>query len=678
MSKFARMMLSALALLACTAHAQNAPSYRAVKFDAQFRPHILNDVGQVAGMGQDGRPAIWNPDGSILQLPGAASEVTITGFNNQGTVVGNALIPGYSLPQPVVWRNGGSVERLPFTGLGGYTEGINNRGDIIGYMAGASDTGTGQVGFIQWGDGSTPQLFDDYKPQMINDHGLVLGQRSDAWGLRSWQDGVFGDTLIGDGLYISGLNNEGHMSGSHAATEAYWIIERDGQFDARQLWSGSTADINDADGIVGFTEWSNHAMLWFDGRAYVLDHLWHDAEYSGWSLLNAWDINASGAILANGFGNGDAAFLLSPVPEPGGAIMLLAGLMLLALHRLAQRKLFARAMSCSLLALLTSSAYAQEAPAYRATRFDGSFMPKFLNDAGQVAGISQDGKVVIWSPDGSVVRLPGVVNDLSITGFNSQGTVIGNGLIPGFSKPQALMWRNGGAMELVQIAGAGGVAAGINNRGDIVGYNFDPRTGNEPVGFIQWADGSAPQLFGDYRPTIINDLGMVLGNRSDEFGTRSWRDGVFGDDRTPYDFYARALNSEGRRVGYQENAYAYSLLVRGAERDYRQLWSRYAFDINDAGSVVGETAYERAMLLYQDRPYVLDHLWNEEPYAGWFLESAWDINAGGQILARGGNEWDQYATFLLSPVPEPAQGALLLAGLALLGSWRLRSGRRSA
>ncbi|KRB82046.1 hypothetical protein [Duganella sp. Root198D2] len=107
-------------------------------------PQVLNDLGQVAGIGQDGKPAIWYPDGSILHLPGTASEVTITGFNNQGTVVGNALIPGYSLPQPVVWRNGGSVERLPFSGLGGYTEGINNRGDIIGYMAGASNTGTGE------------------------------------------------------------------------------------------------------------------------------------------------------------------------------------------------------------------------------------------------------------------------------------------------------------------------------------------------------------------------------------------------------------------------------------------------------------------------------------------------------------------------------------------------------
>ncbi|KQV47667.1 hypothetical protein ASD07_12095 [Duganella sp. Root336D2] len=115
-------MLSALALLACTAHAQNAPMYRAVKFDAQFRPQVLNDLGQVAGIGQDGKPAIWHPDGSILHLPGTASEVTITGFNNQGTVVGNALIPGYSLPQPVVWRNGGSVERLHFSGIGGYTE----------------------------------------------------------------------------------------------------------------------------------------------------------------------------------------------------------------------------------------------------------------------------------------------------------------------------------------------------------------------------------------------------------------------------------------------------------------------------------------------------------------------------------------------------------------------------
>jgi uncharacterized membrane protein len=678
MLKFARMLLAVLALLACAAHAQNAPTYQAFKFDGRFTPQFLNDLGQVAGVGQDGRPVIWHPDGSLQPLAGSVSQLTITGFNNQGTVVGNAVIPGYSLPQPVVWRNGGAVERLPLQGLGGYTEGVNNRGDIIGYMAGASNTGLGQVGFIQWGDGSAPQLFDDYFPHMINDQGFVLGRRSDEYGTRSWQDGIFGESSIDD-LNIRALNNKGRMAGTHDSMHAFSAIDMAGQREFQDLWSGTAADINDAGSIVGETEYTLHAMLWYRERAYNLDHLWDEASYSGWTLLNAWAINENGAILANALDplGGYGKFLLSPVPEPQAAMLLLAGLLLLAALWLAQQKSGIRLASSSLLVLLACNAQAQEAPAYRALRFDGQFAPQFLNDAGQVAGIGQDGKPVIWRPDGSLLHLPGIAGHFSLTGFNNQGTVVGNVTIPGFSQSQPVVWRNGGAMELLTFAGSGGYASGLNNRGDIIGFSSgEPGTG--PIGFIEWADGSAPQRFDDYRPRLINDSGMVIGSHTGEFGVRSWQDRVFGEYHLAYDYDVRALNSEGRLAGFQDNGNAFTLLMRGEPWEHRELWSDYAYDINDAGSVVGETEYRRAMLWYQDQPYALDRLWNEEQYAGWMLQSAWNINASGQILARGANEWDANANFLLSPVPEPAQGALLLAGLALLGSLRLRPGRRSA
>ncbi|WP_154668046.1 hypothetical protein [Pseudoduganella violaceinigra] len=325
-----------------------------------------------------------------------------------------------------------------------------------------------------------------------------------------------------------------------------------------------------------------------------------------------------------------------------------------------------------LLVLLACSATALATPAYRATRFDGQFTPQFLNDAGQVAGIGQDGKPAIWNRDGSIVHLAGAAGQVTLTGFNNQGTVIGNATIPGYAQSQAVVWRNGGAMELLTSAGTGGIAAGLNNRGDIVGFNHN---GSGPAGFILWGDGSAPQLFDDYRPHMINDVGMVLGGRRDEFGFRSWRDGVFADDRLPYDFEVRALNIQGQAAGYQDTGNAFKLLRQEGRWQRQDLWSAYAYDINDAGSVVGESEYLRAMLWYQDRPYVLDHLWNEAQYAGWFLRHAWQINAGGQILASGTSEWEHGATFLLSPVPEPAQGLLLLAGIALLGCVRVRSVR---
>lgn len=679
MPKFVRMLVAVLALIACSAHA--APAYHAVALGGEIAPKFVNDLGQVAGIGPDGKPVIWNRDGSLLHLAGAASEVTITGFNNQGTVVGNAVIPGFSLPQPVMWRNGGAVERLPLYGLAGFTAGINNRGDIIGYMAGASGTGTGEVGFIQWGDGTAPQLFDDYRPQAINDHAMVLGRRGGEWGTRSWQDGAFGETLFAGDLFIRALNNDGRMAGTRSDYHVFSMIEREGQADLHELWFGFGHDINDAGTVIGETDLALRAMLWIDGRTYALDHLWHDAQFSGWALDNAWDINNGGAILARGTGPfGESGnFLLSPVPEPQAVVLLLAGLVLLAAWQLAQRKLLARLSCSSLLALFACNAYAQVAPAYRAIKFDGQFTPQFLNDAGQVAGIGLDGKPVIWNPDGSLLHLPGVVSQLAITGFNNQGTIIGNATVSGFPQTQAVMWRNGGPMELIPFAASGIFAAGMNDRGDIVGYSTTSTgPGSGPTGIIQWGDGSAPQLFNDYRPRLINNQGLVIGGRTDEFGARSWRDGVFGEFRLPYDYNIEALNAEGRLAGFQDNGRAFTLLWRNGMWEHQDLWAPWAYDINDAGSVVGESGYRRAMLWYRDMPYVMDHLWNQEQYAGWFLKSAWDINASGQVLARGESEWQAGALFLLSPVPEPAQGALLLAGLALLGSLRLRTGRRSA
>jgi hypothetical protein len=51
MPRFLRLFCSMLALLAWAAYAQGAPAYQALKFDGQFWPRLLNDLGQVAGIG---------------------------------------------------------------------------------------------------------------------------------------------------------------------------------------------------------------------------------------------------------------------------------------------------------------------------------------------------------------------------------------------------------------------------------------------------------------------------------------------------------------------------------------------------------------------------------------------------------------------------------------------------
>ena len=85
-------------------------------------------------------------------------------------------------------------------------------------------------------------------------------------------------------------------------------------------------------------------------------------------------------------------------------------------------------------------------------------------------------------------------------------------------------------------------------------------------------------------------------------------------------------------------------------------------------------------MLWEDgRAYVLDHLWYEPTWSSWSLKDAIAINESGEILVLAQDELEgDMAILLLSPVPEPLPVGLMLAGLALLGGLRLRSGRRSA
>ena len=91
-----------------------------------------------------------------------------------------------------------------------------------------------------------------------------------------------------------------------------------------------------------------------------------------------------------------------------------------------------------------------------------------------------------------------------------------------------------------------------------------------------------------------------------------------------------------------------------------------AFDINDAGQVVGwpvtDEGGTRAFITGPDGMGMMDLNSLVDLPEGWVLTDAFDINNNGQVLA-------------FAVVPEPETYALMLAGLGLVG---FMAGRKKA
>jgi probable HAF family extracellular repeat protein len=85
-------------------------------------------------------------------------------------------------------------------------------------------------------------------------------------------------------------------------------------------------EINNRGQVVGaaysYTLNEYRPMLWENGQTYDLNDLIDPA--SKWSLLRAYHINNLGQILAFGiYGGQDYSVLLTPIPEPATAVILL-------------------------------------------------------------------------------------------------------------------------------------------------------------------------------------------------------------------------------------------------------------------------------------------------------------------------------------------------------------------
>jgi probable HAF family extracellular repeat protein len=307
-----------------------------------------------------------------------------------------------------------------------------------------------------------------------------------------------------------------------------------------------------------------------------------------------------------------------------------------------------------------------------------------INDLGQVVGSSgkSDGSGAAYLWHSSVMtELPGLDGGATWAWkINNSGQIVGSsarlmpfpgtGVISGYRQP--VTWTSGALTQLPTfdigiLDPVRGDAMAINSSGQLVGNVFNTSA--------LWSGGSIANIgIADSNSfaTSINDTGQVVGYYfgTDYSGGFVWQQGVV----TRLDGYAFDINNAGVVVGqtsagrpYSWNGDAYTIMSLGPAATRGTPTA-----INDSGSTVGYIYVDQTVAgaLWQDGElFQLDSLVAESN--GWHLEYGSDINASGQIVGYATKPTGEMHAFLLDPiagVPEPSSTLLLLTGLTgLLG-----------
>lgn len=363
MSQWLRAALGALFIAATPLVADAAaPRYTltdlgiATGYDASFAYALSDDGTQVAGWVATNsgllRAARWSADAGLqlLELPTGATGSRAFGINDAGHAVGEMSFG--ALREATLW-DASSRQGLGTLSNNGSSVGfgVNNAGMVAGW----SDSDAGTRAFA-WTSGAG----------MTSLGTLPGGTQTRAYAINSWGAiAGWGTTPDGDRGFIAdggGLTPIPTIDPGTGRTRAFgisnngWVVgdTRDPvQGDVAFVWSaadgttslgmlpGAThsfgADINDARVAVGWSDGlpqGEAAFLWTtDTGMLAIDDLLVDAP--GWQVQRARAINDAGIIVGNAVdASGQIhAVLLTPVPEPTTAWLLLAGVAVLAAAR---------------------------------------------------------------------------------------------------------------------------------------------------------------------------------------------------------------------------------------------------------------------------------------------------------------------------------------------------------
>ena len=284
-----------------------------------------------------------------------------------------------------------------------------------------------------------------------------------------------------------------------------------------------------------------------------------------------------------------------------------------------------------------------------------------INESGQVVGTfvnaAGQSRAFLWD-DGVLTDLGTLGGDTSgAGGLNDVGQVVGNSTVaPGGTATDVFRWEDG---AMVGLGLGGRSASGINDAGQVVGtYSVNSWEWRA----FRWDDGVSTDLFpGNARATDINTLGQVAAEWE---STRNYPVAAVWDPATgarelaglPMSVFsgAYALNDVGQVVGYSDygDEMARPVLWDGGQvidlgALHPHVSHSYAWDINNAGQVVGEAGgpflWEAGVMRN------LNDLVSQG--SGLTLTYAMAINDSGQIVARAADAQGVGRVVLLNPLP---------------------------
>ena len=297
-----------------------------------------------------------------------------------------------------------------------------------------------------------------------------------------------------------------------------------------------------------------------------------------------------------------------------------------------------------------------------------------LSNNGVVAGgiANSDGSVSLaeWS-NGVLTKLgvpPGIPSDdfnrPRVFGINSSGAIVGTIHTSGGDLPSRWFIYDRGRFNVLPLADPkdlGGAAIGINNRGEVVGY--DRTASNNVIGW-HWSDGAYSRLPVSGTNTAalgINSSGTIIGNRSlglirrlltGQFRCMAERGYVLSHGKTQYlTGFVYAINDLGEAAGGStSNGKAMATVFKNGIATVILSLPSYAVGINASAEVVG---------FYQPGGYNRQHLfkWSANSGAfdltpdGYVSAEAAAINDRGDVLGFGETVNGKSQYFLLTPDP---------------------------